>query len=78
MDHEQSNGFFYKTKQDGLAGKVVACLELNHRPPEELTEYLYRKEFGYTHREFDQIPSKRYNTDLLIMNLIGEWQERSK
>lgn len=54
--------------------KVVACLEKGHKAPDELIEYFYRKEFRYTHAEYDAIPSKRLETDILIMNLITEYQ----
>jgi hypothetical protein len=78
LDYGNGNEFFYNTRQDNLKEEVISCLEFNHKPPDELREYLYRKEFGYTHLEYDKIPSKRLENDLLIMSLINEWQGKSK
>ena len=80
MDQYESNEFFYSSEQDRqrLTDEVVSCLEIGTRPPPELNEYFYRKEFGYTHEEYDRIPSKRLDKDMIIMSLINEWQVKSR
>lgn len=75
MDNGKSHQLFF-SRQDNhkLVRDVVACLELGHKAPEELAEYWYRKEFHMSHLEFDKIPSKRLEKDIIIMNLINEYQ----
>lgn len=82
MDHEEGVQFFSSddSKLNDLKIRVIRYLNSsgNEIVPEELIEYEYRKTFGYTHKQFDEIPSKRYERDLVIMSLLNQHKNLSR
>lgn len=52
---------------------MIFHLHSGHKQPRELTEFIYREKFGLSPTEFDRLPSKRVEQDLVIMSTLAEY-----